>query len=412
MRSTVFIKNPVSSLLTLSAAVSAVVISAQSHALEPAVIQMGMFDVVPSVTLEQRHDDNIFSQSNNEKDSWVTILSPSVQAAADFGNTKVELGYQHIAGSYASSSDDDYNDNSVTGLVSYEFNSRNQIDLSASYLDGHEDRGTGFSQGAGATGIDEPDTYEETTIDAEYIFGSDSSRGRLVFNVGAVEKEYTNHRDSTRGRDRDSNNAGATFYWNVGGRTNVLVEGSYTDIDYVNDPAAVVAAFDTLDSEQQKYSVGVTWEATGKTQGTIKVGQRKKDFDDSDRDDFSGSSWEADVQWSPKTYSVVTINSAKDSRETNGTGSFIDSTSYGVTWQHAWSNRFNSSVFYSYDEESYEDDPAQREDETSTTGVRFDYSMRRWLDLGLSFTNTEKDSNITGFDFDRNQVALHLSMSL
>ncbi|MGH1373382.1 MAG: outer membrane beta-barrel protein [Cellvibrionaceae bacterium] len=400
------------SFAPVSLALATAIASVNVQAIEPSVIKVGVFDLVPAIGLDQRYDDNIFSQASDEQESWVTVLTPSVQASADLGSVELELAYQHAAGIYENSSDDNYNDNAVSAALSWELNHRNQLDLSTTYNDGHEDRGTGFSQGAGAGAIDEPDTFEEVTVDAQYAYGGETSRGRLVLDISNYSKEFTNHRTTTRGRDRDDLATGATFLWRVGGKTDVLAEVKRTDIDYVSDPASTAGSFDTLDSTATKYLVGVTWEATAKTQGSIKVGQEKKDFDDSDRDDFSGTSWEVGIQYSPKTYSILSLNTAREARETNGTGSFIDAEDYGINWQHSWTDSLTSTLFYSFSEESYEDDITGREDEISGYGLRLDYNMRRWLDLGLSAVYNERDSNLDSFDYERNQVTLHLLMSL
>jgi hypothetical protein len=379
---------------------------------EPGSLDVGIFEVIPELALDQRYDDNVFSQAEDEVHSWVTVVAPSIQAQADLGSVAIDLEFQHLSGIYDRTNADNYHDNYVSTTLGWELNHRNQLDLTASYNDSHEDRGTGFSQGTAILEIDEPDTFEEVTFDAKYTYGSESSRGRLVLNVTNYEKEFTNHRDSTRGRDRDDITGATTFYWRVGGRTNVLAELKKTDVDYVNDPADLVDTFDSLDSDLTKYLVGVTWEATAKTEGSIKVGQAKKDFDDSDREDFSDSSWEVDIQWAPKTYSIFSLNSAREARETNGIGSFIDAKTYGVAWQHGWSSRLSSSLFFNYEEETYKEDADGRKDELAAFGVRIDYSMRRWLGLGLTVGYADKDSNIDTFDYSRNQVTFHLLMNL
>ncbi|MYM65126.1 outer membrane beta-barrel protein [Pseudomaricurvus sp. HS19] len=393
----------------------AVAVSASASgamALDPAPVKAGVFEIVPTLALEQRYDDNIFSQPTDEQESWVTVLTPSVEATADLDTVELSALYEHSSGLYEASSDDNYSDNRVEAGVSWELNHRNQFDLTASYFDGHEDRGTGFTQGAAAGAIEEPDTYDEVAVDGKYTYGSETSKGRLELAVGSYEKQYTNHRDLTRGRDRDALKASGTFFWRVGGKTDLLAEVRQADNDYVYDPAEVTGSYDTLDNTSTKYFVGVTWEATGKTTGSVKVGQGKKNFDDADRDDFSGASWEVGVTWQPKEYSALSVNTAREDRETDGAGNFIDAKTYGVNWQHGWTDRFTSTLFYSFDDSTYEGDASGREDETTTYGLRVDYSMRRWLDLGLSITETNKDSNFGQFEYDREQVALHATISL
>lgn len=396
---------PVSSLLALTVAIG----SAQVHAVDPAAIEAGVFNLIPQLAVEQRYDTNILSQPDDELESWVTILAPSVHAQADLDKVKIQFGLVNTTGIYDRSNSDNYNDTRVNADVSWELNHRNQLDFSAVYNNTHEDRGTGFSQGTGAGSIEEPDEYTEMTYGAKYTYGSETSRGRLVLGVTDYDKLYTNHRDTTRGRDRHDLGGSATFYWGVGGRTDVLLEAKHTDINYDNDP---VGGFGTLDSTVTKYLAGVTWAATAKTQGTVKLGQARKDFDSNQRKDFSGSSWEAEVQWAPKAHSVISLSTSREPRETTGMGNFIDAETYGVNWQHGWSSRITSNVFYNMSEESYEKSAVKREDDLESYGLRVDYSLLRWVDLGLSYTYSEKDSNLNQFDYDRNQVALHVNISM
>lgn len=396
---------PVSSVLALTVAIG----TAQVHALEPAAIEAGVFNLVPTLSVEQRYDTNILSQPDDELESWVTVLAPSVQAQAQLDKVKIQFGLVNTTGIYERSSDDNYNDTRVNADVSWELNHRNQLDFSAVYNNTHEDRGTGFSQGASAGRIDEPDEYTEVTYAGKYTYGSETSRGRLVLGLTDYDKLYTNHRETTRGRDRHDVGGSATFYWNVGGRTNVLLEAQQKDINYDNDP---VGGLGTLDSTQTKYLAGVTWEATAKTTGIVKLGQARKDFDSNQRKDFTGSSWEAEVQWAPRTYSVISLNTSREPRETTGMGNFIDAETYGINWRHGWTNRITSNVFYNISEESYEKAAVKRSDDLTSYGVRVDYNLLRWVDVGLSANYSEKESNLNQFDYERNQIALHLNISM
>lgn len=387
------------------------VFSPWSSALDPASIRAGVFELAPMIDLEQRYDTNLYSQPRNETESWVTIISPSIQAATELDKVKLLMGYQNSTGLYEASSADNYSDNKFAGQLVWELNHRNQFDMKAVYIDGHEDRGSGFSQGVNAVLIDEPDTYESVLLDARYTYGSEESAGRLVFNLTNYNLEYTNHRDYTRSRDHDDLTKGITFYWGVGGKTDLLLEGRHTDIEYQYDPDPSLLR-GALDSTQTKLQAGLTWEATGKTEGTIKLGRTQKDFDSDRRNDFSGMSWEVEVEWSLKSYSIISLNTSREPRETNGGGSFIDSETIGIDWAHDWNDRFSSKVFYSLRDDTYEDTLQEREDQLETYGLRVDYSMRRWFDVGLSATINDKDSNLVQFPYERSRISLHFSVSL
>jgi hypothetical protein len=44
--------------------------------------------------------------------------------------------------------------------------------------------------------------------------------------------------------------------------------------------------------------------------------------------------------------------------------------------------------------------------------MRIDYAMRRWLGLGLSLNNIDRDSNVDTFVYERQQIVLHVQLSL
>lgn len=372
------------------------IVSVNSHALDPAAFKVGGFNVIPTLGLDVTHDDNIYTAASNETSSTITTVSPGVQAKARIGTTDVVLAYQHSAGSYSSNSADDFNDNSLSSDVSWELNGRNQLDFNAGFNQGHESRD---SATVGST----PDEFDETSFGAKYTYGGDTSKGRLVFNYDLTDKEFMNNRATTVADDRKNATIGGIFFWGIASKTDVLFEVKTLDVDYAS--ASV-----TTDSTANAYNVGVAWEATGKTSGTVKVGQTKKDFDNAARVDATLDSWEAELSFSPKSYSVLSVNSARDARESDGTGNFIDSKSYGANWQHGWNDRLNSNVYASFDNETY--NGATREDDTNTFGVRVDYNLKSWLDLGVSADYTDRDSTQATSKYEGSKIALHLLMGL
>ncbi len=381
-------------------------------AAEPATLDIGIFKVAPIFTLDQKYDDNIFSQDNNENDSWVSIASPSIQAKATDGTSTYSFGYQLISGFYSNSSDDNYIDNRLSAEGEWELNHRHVITLDAELFDTHEDRGTGFSQGDAALLLSSPDEYRESTLGAGYTFGGIRSKGRLVSHLEYYDKRYTNHRSLTQGRDREEIQIGEAFFWNVGGKTDALFEIEYTDIDYVNDPESIVGTVDSLDSDLIKVFAGATWETTGKTEGAIKLGYAKKSFSDGDRDDYSGFSWDINVKWAPKEYSVITVMTGRRQDESNGSGDFIDGQDFGINWAHEWNDRFDTLLSTNFSNEDYKGDPNEQEDDLFDYSLRVNYEMRRWLTFGTSFKYEERSSNQENQDYKRNIIALHLEASL
>jgi len=394
-------------VLALSASFTTTVIAG-----EPATVDAGIFKVTPLASLSTKYDDNIFSKQSDEKASLITVLNPSVEAVADDGLQKYTLGYGFTSGWYENSTDDNYLDHSLYGQGEWFFNQRHQLAADISFFLMHEDRGTGFSQGTTTFASSSPDKYLESTLAATYTYGGIKTKGRLVTDVEYFDKRYTNHRDQTRDRDRIELTLGETFYWNTTGATDALFELVYTDVDYKNDPASVSGAGDTLDNRVIKAYAGAAWQVTGKTEGTVKVGYADKAFDDTDREDFSGLSWETSVTWLPKSYSSLTFTLGRRQDEPSGSGDYIDGKDIGVIWSHDWKERFSTEVSSNYTDEEYEGDSNGQEDQSFDIEFRADYEMRRWLTLGASYRFETRDSNQSGQDYDRNIFAIHAEASL
>ncbi|MCV6624226.1 MAG: outer membrane beta-barrel protein [Cellvibrionaceae bacterium] len=372
------------------------------NALEPAAVDMGPFRLVPTLGISNGYDSNLFLTDGNEKESWVTIINPQVQFIAENGNDRYSITYGVNHGIVQDSRDDDYTDHSLRGDINLELNSRNYLDISAAFTKNHEPRGTGANQGNDATSNPVPAEYDERTFDVAYTYGGKEADGRLKVAAGFLDKEYTNFLDQNAARDRKNNYVAGTFYYRVAPKTQAIFEIKRKKIDYDLTTSP-------LDSTETFYLVGATWEATAQTTGTVKVGLAEKDFDSNLQDD-DNVSWEVSVDWAPIERSVFTLATSKLPEETDGTGSYIDRTSLSVSWMHNWSDRFSTRLTAGRRDGEYIGNA--REDEEDTWGISLMYNMRRWLDLSLNYDYSDRSSNISGLDYDKNTIYLRADVSL
>ena len=377
--------------------------SVSAFALEPASIDAGPLQVIPQINMQVGHDDNIYSTETSEIDSVITVLNPSVQVVLEKGLNVYSLNYAVKQGLYEHDSADNYTDHDLTAQAYLDFDIRNRLELLARYLKSHEDRGTGLNQGAAATSNDEPVEYHVNTLSAKYGFGGLEAKGRIEVAAQVDDREYDNFRSQTEGKDRKNVSTSATFYYRVMPKTSLLFEVSREDIDY--DLSTI-----TLDSTETEYLVGATWDATAKTTGIVKIGYAEKDFDSASREDDDGISWELAMEWAPKTYSVVTFVTSKEEEETDGTGNYIDTTSWSLSWQHDWSDVLISRASYGQSDADYV--TSTRKDENTNYGVGVTYKMRRWLDFGLDYSYSDRDSNVADTDYDKNAIYFTVQGSL
>ena len=377
--------------------------TAAANALEPMSYTDGPLQVIPQISTRVGYDDNIFASESNEKSSTKVIVSPSVQLKAEQGLNEYSVNYAITQGTYQDSSADNYTDHQLSGRAFFDFNIRNRLELLAGYLDTHEDRGSGLNQGLNATINDVPIEYHVNSMQGAYEFGGKDAKGRIRLVAGVQDREYDNFRTQTEVKDRQTVNTSVTFYYRVMPKTSLLFEVRNKDIDY--DLSTV-----SLDSSELKYLLGATWDATAKTSGTVKFGYAEKDFDSALREDDDGVSWELSMRWSPKSYSVLDISTDKKAEETDGTGNYIDMTSLDLQWTHAWTDLWRSRVYYGASNSDYVS--STREDDLISYGLGVDYDVRRWLNFGLDYVYSERDSNQANLDYERNTIFLTVQGSL
>lgn len=365
---------------------------------DPASYKKGGFYLVPVLGIDVSDNDNIYSVSTNETSATITTVRPGIKSKADFGISELTIDYLHAAGFYSSGSDDDFNDNFLTVGLEVEPNHRNQFDLGVAFNQGHEARD---STTVGSV----PDEFDENVFDFKYTLGHEDSVGRVELKYDYSDKEYTNNRATTAADDHDISGVGTTLYYNLGGRTSLLLEAVLSEIDYVDSTSA-------RDADTNTYNAGVQWDATGKTSGTLKLGQTKRDFDNATFNDVTLDSWEVQALFSPKTYSQLAFTSSREFRETQATsgGSAIDVESFGFSWQHAWNGRFKTTLSADLSEEDYLG--STRRDDLETYGVRFDYNIRRWVEMGLSLSQKDVESTNAISTYDQSIVSLHVLVGL
>ena len=381
-----------------------------AYGLDPAPYKLGGLALVPTLGINDRYQSNLLLQEDNVISSNVLEVQPNLKIAAVTDSQEFLVDLDFEAGRYSNSSEDNYDD--YAGAVAYKWtaNSRNELTLGSRVEKGHEARGTGYSEGGRALFLDSPDTLRDLQHKIQYKYGAKSAKGRLVFAAEAYSREYTSRPDVTAYRNRDGVAFSSALFLRAGGRTDAVFEVRGAEVKYGSAYSA--QDFGTLDSTAMKYLVGMSWEATGKTEGNIRVGQATKRFESPLREDFSGFNWEVEASWAPKTYSKVTLSTSREPQETDGTGSFIDIKSIALSWQHGWSDRLRSYLSIASSDETYVDSQDDRAETTNRLGLSVDYAIQRWMDIGGSIGISNKDATNEGFDYDSNTVSIYMKWSL
>ncbi|WP_373331816.1 outer membrane beta-barrel protein [Thiopseudomonas alkaliphila] len=386
--------------------------SGSAFALDPQSIQVtDGVQFTPTLRLAERHDDNIYATKKNRKSSWVTQLQPSFTLSLDQAKSAYQLQYSAERNIYHSSHSDDHTNHHLTGAAGFEFNSKNRLVLDAGY---HKMEDT-----ASDNDFYRNDKWNTKNIGGVYTFGARTARTQIDLAANYEELRYDNNsrlggERVNKDKERDTSKFGVTGYYQVAPKTKALLEARYTDYDYKSNKSR--------DSDNKALLAGVTWEATAKTTGTVKVGREKKSYDKSVYKDKSMNMWEAAVAWAPRTYSTFDFKMRRgfdegtnyydvDDLDINEhVSSSIKTTAYHVGWNHRWLDRLSTKMHYTRTDRKYQQ--ISRDDKINQYGIGVNYEMRRWLDVGLGYTHRDNDSNISSRDYKRNIYALTFNASL
>jgi hypothetical protein len=205
-----FIKNRLPAMLVLS------VVTVSSYAAKdgPAIVS-GPFSLEPALGSELRYDDNIFRSARNVESSWIMILAPRLLARFEPRKHRFDLAYSGKYGWYFDSSPDNYVDHRFDAGAYLDLTARSNLDFIGSYDDAHQNRGTGQTEGfLPALNIPpDPDRYQLAQYRGRFSYGSGTAKGRLIFETGYRDLEFTNHKTRTRFVDRDGLYGKTTFLY-------------------------------------------------------------------------------------------------------------------------------------------------------------------------------------------------------
>lgn len=367
-------------------------VTANAWAADAEGVPVGPFRASGDVTASLKYDSNLFSRPAASS-SLIETLGVGVGLKARKGPSEVVLGYDGEYGNVNDSSVDNYDDHEVSVSGQWKPASRHRFNARGFYSSKHDPRGSDDTR-IQAT----PNEWHDKGIVGAYEFGSESSKGRFKLDAGYHDKNYTNNRVTTSALDLKQTRIGATFFWRVAPKTSVLVEARRSRDNYVTA---------LRDSDLTDVLAGVTWTATGKTSGTLKLGYSKRDFDASTGlQDQSGAIWEGTVTWKPRSYSVFDLSLGRGIDNATAAGdAAITNSRIALAWRHKWDAHWNSKLNLGYTESDYAN-AANRLDKQVQYGASLDYLLNRRLTLSAGYQRTDKDTNAAGFEYLRDLVTL------
>lgn len=366
---------------------------------DPVGVRVGSYFLYPFATTGVLYDDNVFSVNLGEETDTIWTSTGGLLLQSDWGRHLLDFEFGVSNFVHAEFSDEDHTDFYGKAIgridVSRDFN----IGVNAGAARLTEPRGSSDSPTSAA----EPTQY--TKIDASVSFNKQFNRIGLQVG-GAVQDLDYDDVDAIGGGKIDQDVRDGQIYTAVlktsyefspGYRAFALVEGNWREFGD-NSLATLRRNSDGIETRG-----GVEFEISRVMSGTISAGYLRQEYDAAVFDPVEGVAAEANILWNPTMLMTVELNAKRRVSETTfSTASGHLDTLLSAKVDYEILRNLIGSANVSYIKEEYEG--VKREDDTLSTGVSLEYLINRNMSAQAYYVFTTKDSTISNFNYDKNQV--------
>ena len=329
---------------------------------DAAGVRAGGFTVFPEASVTGTYDDNIFAANVGEVDDFITTLAAGVSVQSNWSRHALNLNAGLAQYLYADNSDEDRLDWNVGGNGRVDITRDTNISGGLSYAQLHEDRGAPNAPGLAA----EPTEY--ALFQANAALAHRFNRVTTRVGVGYADYDYDDAPLIGGGvldqdfRDREEFEQFLRLGYDVSPDTNLYIQGTLNQREYDQKPPVVAL---NRDSDGWAVVGGADFRLSNLAQGDVYVAA--------------------------------------------GASGFLDQ-SVGLGIDHELMRNVIIGARASYANQDYEG--IARSDDVIRAGLGVDYLLNRNFSVGLGYDYTDRDSNVLGLDYTRNEIGLTLRAAL
>ena len=376
-------------------------------------------DFYPSVEVVVSDHDNVRRRTDQDEGDMRVLVSPQLAYRTNLGRHPFYVAYSGQFAFHQDIKTEDAEAHTLNANLNLDLSQRWDVDLFAAIGTGYEERGISGSRSLTGLAIDsrafdalaqlnqEPDKYDFETIGADLIYGRKGARLKGVLGYERTDTSFTNNSQGlgniSGARDRESQSVHLDLDYEIGARSSVFGRVQYTETDYLR-------SFNSLDSEQTDFMLGLRWKPSNGLSGVVAVGDSEKDFIDPSREDYHGTSYYANLAYNITPYSTLSIGASQLVEEPGDEfADFYESQLLGVAWDHSLTDRIGFGVYAKWIDDQYN---TGRVDEFTDYGLTVDYAWRAWLTAGLFMGQIDRESNVSNVAYDDRYFGLRVRSDL
>ncbi|NIJ41615.1 hypothetical protein FHS78_001905 [Parvibaculum indicum] len=372
-------------------------------------VHVGAFMVYPQASYSGTYNDNIYADANNEQEDYISTLKAAVDVSSTWSRHALNLTGSITKSLYADRSSENRLDWNIGADGRLDITRNSNLTAGTSYSRNHEDRGSA-NAAIGAIRPSEPIEYDLFTTEAKFHQGFN----RLFAEMGGKYSNYDyKNATSVTGtalpqdyRDRERWDESLRLGYMVSPDTNVFVEGSLNQRTYDKKPPAVAV---NRDSDGYAIVGGAQFRLTNLVTGEISAGYQEQHYDAGS--DVSGLKYGASVTWSATTLTTVTLNANSSIEETTAVGApAYKNQNVEVVVQHELTRNIILTGNAGYTNDDFES--ITRNDDIIDAGLGVRYLVNRNADVQIGYDFTDRNSDVAGYDYTRNQIGFTLRLKL
>lgn len=384
--------------------------------------------VHPFLAVTEFYTDNVFYSKKDKKSDFGTVLSPgiwftvpgvyekllvadtSVLSPGGFSLSRYKpetfkryqtyLFYNADIELYSKENSGNFVNHKLEGLLQYNLRGGLTFELIDQFLFSHDLRGTGISS--------ELDKFR-TNLANFVVTYNVGDRFMLRLDYANYFVDYTASRNGFR--DRNDNTASAYLFYLFRPKTSLFCEYEFVDVSYVKDIQS--------NSAEHHGFLGIQWDVTSKTKGSVKAGYGLKDFSRSDIKNSNDFIFEAQVDHKFTAKTSVLLKASRKTNETN-----ISNTDYMVSdfieaqYIQRLTGKITANAGLSYGRNAYHNEfiyggrTKKLKDDYITGMLALQYKFKEWLELDTGYLFSRRASSFPEFDYTNNSFFLRITGSL
>jgi len=359
-------------------------------------------EIIPKLSTSWQLDSNYYHSQDLEREVYTYKLQPGLRVDFETAKTNLMLDYTLDAYYYNDrdsvppgeqpTDDDDFVGHTLTGEARYQAFDRLLVGLNESY---YKTRDPGESD-IFSNSIDREKYYiNQVTPLMVYDFGPKFSL-RLRYRRTDIEYSSGNTEDS------DENRGLVNLVYNFTRRSSMDVEFQYWKKDYNEGTSDYTSNQTKLIFRKQLRIFEISAGA----------GYQNRNFDDSELDDIDVFTYHLNFDGegtlaNRRTY--ISFNVEQNFNDQSVGNNYYTATRFILRGGHEFSSRLSGDLEASYMTADYEN--TSRNDDITEFSGSIGYKIARWLTFSVTGGIEERDSNISGLDYDNTYFMANLEFA-